>query len=334
MKFYLKTFLLFAFIGFGSLVKAQQNIQMTQYVFNALGVNPAYAGYKEEWFAQMALRSQWVGLDGAPKTGLLSLDGVTEQISKKHGVGLQLGVDALGAQSATSIYGNYAFRLRLNEEDTQRLSFGLGAGVTQYSLDGTKLNPIYSDPSLPTGRISEFVPDVRFGVYYYSSKFYAGASINDILADNESQIGVYDATTTAYLRRNAHVYLMTGALVDFGEGLKFRPSLLWKEDFRGPSSLDVNASFIFDNKLWIGASWRTGVTAFDKEYVDHSPEKLSKRNAFAGLAQFYVNDRFRVGYSYDYIISQLSSLQSGSHEITLGLTFGRKEKRLLSPRFF
>jgi type IX secretion system PorP/SprF family membrane protein len=313
MKFYLKTFLLFAFVGVGGLVKAQQNIQMTQYVFNSLGVNPAYAGYKEEWFAQLGLRSQWVGLDGAPKTGLLSLDGVTDQISKKHGVGLQLGVDALGAQ---------------------RLSFGIGAGVTQYSLDGKKLDPNYNDPTVPNGRISDFVPDIRFGAYYYSPSFYLGASVNDILSDDESKIGIYDATTTQYLRRKMHVYLMTGLLVDFGSGVKFRPSLLWKEDFKGPSSLDANASFIFDNKLWLGASWRTGVTAFNKEYVDHSPEKLSKRNAFAGLAQFYVNDRFRVGYSYDYIISQLSSLQSGSHEITLGLTFGRKEKRLLSPRFF
>lgn len=334
MKYYWKSAAVFFFVCFAGLVKAQQNIQMTQYIFNSLSVNPAYAGYKEEWFAQVGLRSQWVGLDGAPKTGTISIDGVTNEINKKHGVGLQLHADALGAQSATSIYGNYAFRLRLNEEDTKRLSFGVGAGVTQYSLDGNKLDPIYIDPTLPAGRVSEFVPDIKFGVYYNTTKFYLGASINDILADQDGDLAVYDPTTTKYLRRQAHAYIMTGFLFDLGDGLKLRPSLLWKEDFKGPSSLDVNGSLIFDDKLWIGAAWRTGVKFMDKEYPKHSPESLSLKNAFAGLVQFHVSNSFRVGYSYDYIISDLSSYQNGSHEITLGLTFGKKQTRVLSPRFF
>src|SRR5690606_31438294 len=133
-------------------VHAQQNIQFTQYIFNSLSVNPAYAGYKEEWYAQLGLRSQWVGLEGAPQTASASIDGVSNPLNKKHGVGLQLTADKLGPQSATSIYANYAFRLRLDDEDTRRLSIGLAAGITQYSLDGALLDPISgNDAFVPTG---------------------------------------------------------------------------------------------------------------------------------------------------------------------------------------
>src|SRR5690606_21655859 len=137
---------------------AQQNIQFTQYIFNSMSVNPAYTGYKEEWFAQLGLRSQWVGLDGAPRTGLLSVDGIVDPVNKRHGLGMQITADELGPQAATSAYANYAFRLRLNEEDTQRLSFGIGAGVTQYSLDGSVLDAIDGgDQAIPAGKIGNWV---------------------------------------------------------------------------------------------------------------------------------------------------------------------------------
>lgn len=317
-------------------VKAQQNIQLTQYIFNSMSVNPAYAGYKEEWFGQLALRSQWVGLDGAPQTASLSVDGVTEGVYKRHGVGLQMIADRLGPQSATSAYANYAFRLRLNAEDTQRLSVGIGAGVTQYSLDGRMLDYIDpNDPNIPSGRISNFVPDVRVGLYYYNPSWYLGVSAMDLLSGDQTEnIFRWDATTTDNIRRKRHVYLMAGALFDFNDGLKFRPSALWKEDFRGPSSLDLNAMFILDDKFWFGAGWRTGVTAWEKDYERFTGHSLSKRNSFSGILQVYATERLRIGYSYDYIVSRLSSVQNGSHEITLGLTFGGENRRVLSPRFF
>ncbi|MFC7526892.1 PorP/SprF family type IX secretion system membrane protein, partial [Parapedobacter sp. GCM10030251] len=121
-------YLLAAMLGIPVAARSQQNIQFTQYIFNSMSINPAYAGYKEEWFGQLGLRSQWVGLDGAPQTGLLSVDGLLDGSTyKRHGLGVQLTTDRLGPQSASSAYVNYAFRLRLDDEDTQRLSFGLGA---------------------------------------------------------------------------------------------------------------------------------------------------------------------------------------------------------------
>ena len=316
--------------------RAQQNIQFTQYIFNSMSVNPAYTGYKEEWFGQLGLRSQWVGLDGAPQTGLLSIDGVVDPINKRHGLGMQITADKLGPQSATSAYANYAFRLRLNEEDTQRLSFGIGAGVTQYSLDGALLEPIdIGDQVIPAGKISNWVPDVRFGVYYYNPKWYAGVSVMDLLSgDQSNNIFRWEGTTTDNLRRKRHMYFIGGALFNLNQGLDLRPSLLVKEDFRGPTSLDVNAMFIFGQRFWLGAGWRTGVTVFKREYNRVSGNSLSGRNSFSAVTQIYVTNALRIGYSYDHIVSRLSNVQNGSHEITLGITFGQKSQRILSPRFF
>lgn len=317
-------------------VRAQQNIQFTQYIFNSMSVNPAYTGYKEEWFGQLGLRSQWVGLEGAPRTGLLSIDGIVDPINKRHGLGLQVTADKLGPQSATSAYANYAFRLRLNEEDTQRLSFGIGAGITQYSLDGAILDPIDgSDQVVPAGKISNWVPDIRFGMYYYNPKWYAGVSVMDLLSgDQSNNIFRWDNTTTDNIRRKRHLYFIGGALFDLSKGLKLRPSLLVKEDFKGPTSLDLNAMFIFGDRFWLGAGWRTGVTVFEREYNRVSGNKLGGRNSFSAVTQIYVTNALRIGYSYDHIVSSLSNVQNGSHEVTLGVTFGPKAQRILSPRFF
>jgi len=317
--------------------RGQQNIQFTQYIFNSMSVNPAYAGYKEEWFGQLGLRSQWTGLEGAPRTGLLSVDGILDPAGgRRHGVGLQLTADRLGAQAATSGYLNYAFRLRLNEEDTRRLSFGLGAGVTQYSLDGTMLRPIDGeDQLLPPNKISNFVPDLRFGVYYYAPGWYAGVSLMDLLSgDQSSNIFRWDNTTADNIRRRRHLYFIGGMLFELGAGTKLRPSLLVKEDFRGPTSLDVNAMFIFGDRLWLGGGWRTGVSVFEREYRRETENRLRRRNSFSAVAQVYLTPELRLGYSYDHIVSRLASVQNGSHEVTLGITFGQRHDRVLSPRFF
>ncbi|SHH05072.1 PorP/SprF family type IX secretion system membrane protein [Pedobacter caeni] len=314
--------------------KAQQNIQFSQYIFNSLSVNPAYAGYKEEWFAQMALRSQWSGLDGAPQTGQLSIDGVADPTRKNIGLGLQLTADKLGAQSSTSVYANYAYRLRLDAEDTQRLSFGIGLGLTQFGLDGNKLRA--KDPDdreLPIGKISSSIPDMRFGVYYSSPKWYVGASVMDMFSGNKSnEIFKWDSNPAGNLKRKRHFYLIAGTLLNLSEDTKLRPSLLVKEDFKGPTSLDLSAMVIFGDRFWLGGSYRTGISLWEKDYT--KGQSLSQQNSISAITQFYVSERFRIGYSYDYITSKLSSIQNGTHEITIGMTFPGKDKRLLSPRFF
>lgn len=333
---FIQRYLLVVMMLFALSSQAQQNIQFTQYIFNSLSVNPAYAGYKEEWFAQLGLRSQWTGWEGAPKTGTISIDGVLDPVNKRHGVGLQVTADGLGAQAATSIYANYALRLQLDDADTHRLSLGIAGGLTQYSLDGNKLNPIdFSDPVIPDGKISTWNPDIRLGVYYYNPRWYAGLAVHDLFSNSNSNSDYrFNENSLESLYRNVNLYFIGGALFDLGGGLNLRPSVLVKDDFKGPTSLDLNAMFIFDTRFWIGAGYRTRARIFDREYYDRSASKLSALNSVQGIAQFYINSQLRIGYSYDLMINRMSTHQGGTHEITVGLTFGQRLGQLMNPRFF
>lgn len=319
----------------GAASYAQQSIQFTQYIFNSTSVNPAYTGYKEEWFAQTGLRSQWTGWDGAPKTGSVSIDGVLDE-NRRHGVGLQVAADKLGAQSATSIFASYALRLQLDEADTERLSLGVALGATEYGLDGNKLQAVQAgDIVIPVGKISNWRPDIRLGVYYYNPKWYAGLAVQDLFssASRNDQFR-FNENSLESLYRNVSAYLIAGGVFELEKGMSLRPGILVKDDFKGPTSLDMNAMFIFNNKFWIGAGYRTRARIFKRHYFDSSPMKLSAMNAVTGIVQFYATDRLRIGYSYDLMLNKMSGLQNGTHEITLGVTFGKAMRQILSPRYF
>jgi type IX secretion system PorP/SprF family membrane protein len=309
---------------------AQQNIQFTQYVFNSLSVNPAYAGYKEEWFAQMALRSQWLGVEGAPKTGVISIDGIVDPRDRKMGIGFQVTSDKIGPQFTTSVTGNYAYRLQLNDDDTQRLSFGIGVGVVQYNLDGQMLNTSESgDQAIALDNESHLKPDLRLGVYYNSDYWYVGLSMLDAFSNG----GVTNTTRSPAfnISRSRHAYFIAGSLINISPEMRVRPSLMIKEDFRGPTSLDLNVMTIFNDKLWLGGSFRTGFGLWKKGINDLD---LGKQNSISGIVQVFVSDRFRIGYSYDYVTSKLGSNQNGSHELTMGFTFGRVPRSFICPRVF
>jgi type IX secretion system PorP/SprF family membrane protein len=308
---------------------AQQNIQFTQYVFNSLSINPAYAGYKEEWFAQMALRAQWLGVEGAPKTAVFSIDGILDPRDRKMGLGFQITSDRIGPQSANSATVNYAYRLQLDADDNQRLSFGIGAGLAQYTLKGDLLHSIdVGDQALPVGNDSSLKPDIRLGVYYNSNFFYIGASVTDVFFGPKAES--YTSTPTSLkIDRSRHAYLIAGGLVNLNPDLRLRPSLLIKEDFKGPTSADLNMMIIINDKVWVGASYRTDLALWKKQYAD-----LSKQNSISGVAQFFISERFRLGYSYDYVTSKLGSSQNGSHELTLGLAFGKVPRSMICPRVF
>jgi len=309
---------------------AQQNIQFTQYVFNSLSVNPAYAGYKEEWFVQMALRSQWLGAEGAPKTGVVSIDGIVDPRDRKMGIGFQVTSDKIGPQFTTSVTGNYAYRLQLNGDDTRRLSFGIGVGVVQYNLNGNMLNTSEGgDQALVLDDESQLRPDLRLGVYYNSDYWYIGLSILDAFSGS----GVTNTTRSPAfnISRSRHAYFIAGSLINISPQMRVRPSLMIKEDFRGPTSLDMNVMTIFNDKLWLGGSFRTGFGLWKKGINDLD---LGKQNSLSGIVQVFVSDRFRIGYSYDYVTSKLGSNQNGSHELTMGFTFGRVPRSFICPRVF
>lgn len=309
---------------------AQQNIQFSQYVFNSLSVNPAYAGYKEEWFAQLALRSQWVGVDGAPNTGVISIDGILDPRDRKMGLGFQVTSDKIGPQFATSVTANYAYRLQLDGDDNKRLSFGLGAGVVQYNLNGGMIKTSEDgDQALALDKEIRFKPDLRLGIYYNSNFLYIGLSLLD--AFSGSDVSITSTASSFNIARSRHAYFMAGGLINLSPEMRLRPSVLVKEDFRGPTSVDLNVMTIFNDKLWLGASYRTGFGFGKKQF---NGLNLSNQNSVSGIVQVFVSERFRIGYSYDHVTSKLASNQNGSHELTMGLTFGRVPRSFICPRVF
>ena len=307
---------------------AQQTVQFSQYVFNGLAINPAYAGYKEDWTANLSSRLQWTGISGAPQTGTLSIDGVTDPDRKNVGLGLLATFDQLGPESTTSVFANYAYRLRLDDIDTKRLSFGIAFGGVQYSLDGAKFNATDAgDAGIPTGTVSKLTPDFRFGMYYYTPNFYAGVSVFNLLAQS-----ILNATdNTALIKQQRTYYLTAGTLVPLSEDIDLKPSFMIKEDFAGPTNLDITSYIVFKRQVWIGASCRTGISIFNKNNLQTG---LDASDAIAAIAQFYVNENFRIGYSFDFTTSKLANYQSGSHELSITITFPGKNTRVLSPRYF
>jgi len=313
--------------------RAQQNVQFSQYVFNGLSVNPAYAGYKEDLYAHAVYRHQWANFPGAPRTGAVSVDGVVPGRDNRVGLGLQLMFDRLGPQEALSLYGSYSYRIPLDDEGTRRLCIGIGGGVTQYSIDGTALQYVDNDDAaLPTGKSSVWVPDARFGIYYYTSRFYAGASVMDLFSlYTDATRYSWKGNNYSTIRKTQHLYVTTGAMFPLSEHLQLKPSVLYKEDFKGPSNVDLNVFLLIDEKLWIGASYRTGMNLWNKSNL---PSNFSEVDAASAMVEFYATERLRIGYSYDLNVNKMAGYQGGSHEISIGFLFPSGKFAVQNPRYF
>ncbi|MDB4927268.1 type IX secretion system membrane protein PorP/SprF [Mucilaginibacter sp.] len=317
--------LLFILFGFTKSF-AQQTLQYSQYMFNGLAVNPAYAGYKEDWTLSLGSRLQWAGVDGAPKTNSLSIDGVTNGDTKNIGLGFLVNNDRLGPENNSSVYINYAYRLRLNEEDSQRLCFGIAAGAIQYSIDGSLFNPANTtDPTVPSGIQNKVSPDFRAGIYYYTPLMYVGVSALNLLP----QVGL-DPNSIFIIP--VRTYYATGGLIlPLTPELSLKPSIMFKEDLKGPTNMDVASYLVFNKVLWVGAAYSSGVLLLNKPDL---PVVLNRTAALTASVAVNVTPRCRIGYSYDFVTTALPGYQSGSHELSFSLSFGRSRERILSPRFF
>ncbi|GAA4435232.1 type IX secretion system membrane protein PorP/SprF [Pontibacter saemangeumensis] len=296
---------------------AQQAPQYSQYIFNELVINPAYAGSKQILNINATYRNQWTGFDGAPTTQTISIDGPS--YNKHLGWGLHLLNDEIGVQRQTGAYLNAATRISLDHYST--LSLGLAAGASQYTLDGTRLTPgsEVPDMAVPQTRVSQVLPDLKLGVFFNTERYYAGLSAASLIPFKDSE------TEISTPRR--HYFLSTGYLFDLSRHVRLKPSILIKEDFRSPTSVDLNTFLLLQNRIWVGASYRTAVPMFTKQEM----KRLDKRNALAVMTQLYVTPKFRVGYSYDISLTELKNY--GSHEVSLGYTFLQKKYgRILTPR--
>ncbi|MBX0334932.1 type IX secretion system membrane protein PorP/SprF [Pontibacter sp. HSC-14F20] len=307
---YILLALLFTFAA-----NAQQNPQYSQYIFNSMAINPAYTGTKGVLNINAFHRAQWTGIDGAPTTQALSVDGLTSH--ERLGLGLNFTRDKIGAYSTTSAYANAAARVSVSARGT--LSLGIAAGVVQSVIDGSELG-IQDDPSIPAGKDVFYRPDVKLGVYFNTPRFYAGISASDL-------IQYKDVFQIEPIR---HYYFTTGYVFDVSSFVKLKPSILVKEDFHAPANVDLNGFVLLGDRLWLGSSYRTSMNLFNKN-VEADP--VTKRTAVALIAELQVTNALRLGYSYDRMLNDLSGFQS--HEISVGYYFFKKQDtKMLTPQYF
>lgn len=290
-------------------VFAQQDPLFSQYMFNKLAVNPGYAGSRELLTADILYRNQWVNIDGAPKTISASIH--TPLNNPKLALGFNLTNDAIGPMSYTNAMATFAYRIIFPKG---KLSFGLQAGIKNNGIVWNKINSHdQEDPFLIYKVNKKIIPDANFGIYYYTAKFYAGISSHQLL-QNQSMVVEDTLGNTQFTKLLTHFYGMTGIAIPMGDNVVFRPSIMAKFVKNAPPQLDLNASFLFANTLWLGASYRT-------------------EKAVSLITEINIAQNLRLGYSYDIWLNELKSFNKGSHEIRLSYDFNIN-KRMLTPRYF
>jgi len=299
-------------VATGRCLLAQQDMLYSQYVFNGLAINPAYAGYKEALNVQVFTRLQWIGIDGAPRAYSAIVDGVATD-KKNVGWGGQIANETKGAANTVSLYGTYAYRIGLTRNQTQHFTLGLSAGLSYQNIDRAKLTPWeQADPTLQNLR-GEWRPDFRFGIYYDMPWFYFGVSITDLFAN------------FTYARRVPHMYVSCGSLFNLSDAVAIKPAMMLREDFSGPTNADFNIFGIFADRVWLGVGYRTGVPIKgDLSSID----KLLVTNAVSFLVQLYATETLYVGYSYDHNLNGFPPTQ----EILIGYTV--KPRNVRNKRYY
>lgn len=306
---------------------AQQDAQYSQYMFNSMVINPAYAGYRETLNISLLHRDQWTGFTGAPKTQSFIADGAFTA-NKNVGLGIAVVNDKFGLLGQSSAYLNYAYRLPVGNE--ARLSFGIAAGVAQYRIDnGAAVVENPDDLNFNGGNENNFGPDGKFGIHFSNEKLYAGISVTNLLA----RAVKYESLNGTVAKQGRHFFLTGGYLVNLNEDLKLKPSFLLKEDLKGPANLDVNTFLLVKEMIWVGGSYRTGVNLWKNNSLNSA---TINQNSIVGAVEFLVAQKFRLGYAYDYSLGGLKSSADGSHEISLGLVLNANKKgtAVLTPRYF
>ncbi|HTE34185.1 MAG TPA: type IX secretion system membrane protein PorP/SprF [Chryseolinea sp.] len=279
-------------------VHGQQDPMYSQYMFNGLAVNPAYAGTRETLTMTALYRKQWVGISGAPTTITFSADAPIR--NQKMALGIILVQDKIGISKNMLINVAYAYRIRFSNQGV--LSMGLQGGINQYRANygdvETSLTPGLADNAFGKSTSSMF-PNFGFGAYYYTSKFFVGGGVPKMIKHNLSGTDTPTIDFTSYPnRQNRHLFVTTGYTFELNPDWSLKPSLLLKGVHGAPLQLDINANMWWKEKVAAGLSYRTS-------------------NAVVAMLQFQVKDEMQFGYAYDMTMSKFSGANAGSHEIML-----------------
>lgn len=284
----------------------------SQYMFNSLAINPAYAGSRNVLSATALFRSQWTGIAGAPKTGTFTIDAPIGE--KRIGLGLQVFSDKLGITKTTGAVASYAYRIRM-EKGT--LSFGLQASGSQYKADYTTvaLDPENSatDPAF-ANNVNTLLFNFGTGVYYNSDRFYIGLSAPKLLTNKLNNHST-ELESGPVATQAIHLFLASGFVFPLSDEFKLKPSILIKGVKGAPLEGDLNATLWIKEVIAVGAQYRTNAD-------------------ISGLFELQISPQIRIGYAYDHSITPLKSYNSGGHEIMLRYEFGYDRNKILSPRYF
>ncbi|WP_223552028.1 type IX secretion system membrane protein PorP/SprF [Aestuariivivens sp. NBU2969] len=285
--------------------QAQQEPQYTQYMYNTMVVNPAYAGQRETLNIVGLYRTQWVGVDGAPETQSL---GIHSPINNgRSGLGLVVVNDALGPASEMSVNTNFSYTIPFDDRGAY-FSFGFKAGFQQLKLDWSK--GIHRDPDNAFNEnLNLFSAVVGSGFYLYSNNWYLGMSIPNIITTKH-----YDDFQESVASERMHYYIIGGYVFDLSKTTKFKPAFLVKAVSGAPLIVDFSANMLFNEKLTFGLAWRW-------------------EDSISVLTGFQINKNIYLGYAYDLTTTGFNNYNSGTHEIMFRFELAKLGK-LLSPRFF
>ena len=298
--------LYFALMLIGLVSFAQQDAQYTQYMYNTINVNPAYAGSRGVMSIFGLHRTQWVGLDGAPTTNAASINAPIDNTNL--GVGLSFVNDKIGPTVENTISADLSYTI--NTSETYKLSFGIKGTANLFNLDVTKLNPVNQGDPLLQNLDNDFSPNVGAGVYFHSDKLYLGASVPNFFETKR-----YDDNDIAVYKERMNLYLIGGYVFDITPTIKFKPAFLTKVVEGAPLQLDLSGNFLFNEKFVLGAAWRWDA-------------------AVSAMAGFQITDGLFLGYGYDLETTKLANYNSGSHEVFLRFELFQKQEKIVSPRFF
>ena len=289
-------------------MQAQQDPQYTQYMYNMNVVNPAYAGSYEGVAIGLLYRSQWVGLEGAPKTGTLAIH---SPVGKRVGLGMSLINDEIGPVRETNAYADFSYTLPMGADN--KLAFGVKAGATFHKIGISEVDIDVIDAGDPffAENIDEVTPNVGAGVYFYKpNKYYVSVSVPNIL--NATHL---DAGGTKIGSETQHLFAAVGYVFDLSENFKLKPHALLKTAFSSPMSFDVNANLFMYDFVEVGVGYRL-------------------EDSFSGMVNFRVAPNLRVGYAYDSIQSDLNYATSSSHEVFINFDISFPKRVSRSPRYF
>lgn len=290
---------------------AQQESAFTQYVFNNLSINPAYAGYREAMDITALHRSQWVGFEGAPQTSVVSFN--TALNKDEIALGATLMNDKIGPSNQMSFSADFAYRFKLTNRST--LAFGLKGTASLYQAKLAELELINPEDELYlTNSSNVFLPNVGFGAFFYRKDFFIGLSVPKMLKNKmethkNPEVGTMAATT------KPTAYLMGGMIWTLNREVKFNPTVMIKGTEGAPLSAGVFANFIFWDK------WRAGAFYNYKEVA-------------GAVVQWQINHQFRLGYSFDVATNEMIATNLGSHELMLNYRFRFRRSRIVYPRYF